>query len=192
MKTENLCGSTAPDITRIMRPETAAAVRDAFEGVVLRGTGRQAALDGYRAAGKTGTAQKIVDGRYSDTKYVASFIGFAPLPQPRITVLVQIDEPEGAIYGGEVSAPIFRRITQEALLKLHVPPDQTLPVPARQVEPAIVADSEDFRPNATPVLPMASNVEAGEDKIQDGTVTMLADSGLLSSSPISPACRNAR
>jgi cell division protein FtsI (penicillin-binding protein 3) len=166
---------TAPNITRIIRPETAAVVRDAFEGVVLRGTGRQAALDGYRAAGKTGTAQKIVYGRYSDTKYVASFIGFAPLPQPKITVLVQIDEPEGVIYGGEVSAPIFRKITQEALLKLHVPPDQTLPAPARLVEPAIAADSEDFRPNATPILPMASNVAAGEDKVGDGTVTMFSD-----------------
>ena len=114
--------------TRIMRPETAASVREAFEGVVLRGTGQKAALEGYRAAGKTGTAQKIVDGHYSNTKYVASFIGFAPLPQPRITVLVQIDEPKGGIYGGEISAPIFRAITQEALLQLHVPPDQTMPM----------------------------------------------------------------
>ena len=170
---------TTPNNTRIMRPETAAAVRDAFEGVVLRGTGQQAALDGYRAAGKTGTAQKIVDGRYSDTKYVASFLGFAPLPQPRITVLVQIDEPEGAIYGGEVSAPIFRRITQEALLKLRVPPDQALPMPMRRVDPAIVADSGDFRPNATPVLPLARAVETGEAKDQDGIVTMLADAAAV-------------
>jgi cell division protein FtsI (penicillin-binding protein 3) len=168
-----------PDNTRIMRPETAAAVRDAFEGVVLRGTGQQAALDGYRAAGKTGTAQKIVDGRYSDTKYVASFIGFAPLPRPRITVLVQIDEPEGAIYGGEVSAPVFRRITQEALLKLHVPPDQAFPMPVKKVDPTIVADAGDFRPNATPVVPMASNVETGEEKIQDGIITMLADAATV-------------
>ncbi|HYK90993.1 MAG TPA: penicillin-binding protein 2 [Acidobacteriota bacterium] len=80
--------------TRIMSPETAADVREAFEGVVLRGTGRNAALEGYRAAGKTGTAQKIVDGHYSNTKYVSSFIGFAPLPNPRISVLALIDEPK--------------------------------------------------------------------------------------------------
>jgi len=170
-----LVRQTLPEVTRIMRPETAAAVRNAFEGVVLRGTGRQAALDGYRAAGKTGTAQKIIAGRYSDTKYVASFIGFAPLPLPKITVLVQIDEPKGVIYGGDVSAPIFRRITQEALLKLHVPPDQTLPATVRQVEPAAAADSEDFRPNATPVVPVAGDTADNQDKSGDGTVTVFSD-----------------
>ncbi len=158
--------------TRIMRPETAAAVRDAFEGVVLRGTGRKAALEGYRAAGKTGTAQKIVDGHYSNTKYVASFIGFAPLPQPRITVLVQIDEPRGGIYGGEISAPIFRAITQEALLQLHVPPDPSLPVKTPKSDSAIVAEAEDFLPNATPVLPVAAQTENPDAIIQGNTITV--------------------
>jgi cell division protein FtsI (penicillin-binding protein 3) len=138
--------------TRIMSPETAATVRDAFEGVVVRGTGRKAALEGYRAAGKTGTAQKIVNGQYSNTRYVASFIGFAPLPNPRVSVLVQIDEPRGSIYGGEVAAPIFSRIVQETLLQLRVPPDQPTSVP--QPEKAqTLASLEDFIPNATPVRP---------------------------------------
>jgi len=137
-----------PERTRIMRPETAAEVRDAFEGVVLRGTGKSAALEGYRAAGKTGTAQKIVNGHYSNTKYVSSFIGFAPLPDPRVTILVLIDEPKGAIYGGTVSAPIFQKIAQEALLQLKVPPDRTLPLP--KFNPALAeAIAEDFLPNAT-------------------------------------------
>jgi cell division protein FtsI (penicillin-binding protein 3) len=170
---------TTPKNTRIMRPETAAAVRDAFEGVVLRGTGRQAALDGYRAAGKTGTAQKIVDHHYSSTKYVASFIGFAPLPQPRITVLVQIDEPEGAIYGGDVSAPVFRRIAQEVLLRLHVPPDRAVPSRMQKIDPAIMADSEDFRPNATPVLPLAGPAEGTENKVQDGVIALLAETAAV-------------
>ncbi|MFH1572467.1 MAG: penicillin-binding protein 2, partial [Acidobacteriota bacterium] len=73
---------------RILSPRTAAAVSDAFEGVVLRGTGRRGSVEGYRCAGKTGTAQKIIQGRYSDTKYLSSFIGFAPLPDPQISVLV--------------------------------------------------------------------------------------------------------
>ncbi len=141
--------------TRIMRPETAAAIRDAFEGVVLRGTGKKAALEGYRAAGKTGTAQKIVDGRYSNTKYLASFIGFAPLPDPKLTVLVWIDEPKGQIYGGDVAGPVFQKIMQEALLQLHVPPDQAVPPPKlRRLQ---VADSsEDYLPNATPIVPVVS------------------------------------
>jgi cell division protein FtsI (penicillin-binding protein 3) len=118
--------ATAPERIRIIRAETAAAIATAFEGVILRGTGMLAALEGYRAAGKTGTAQKAGKGGYSRTRYVASFIGFAPLPNPRITVLVQIDEPKGAIYGGEVAAPIFQTIAQETLLMLQVPPDRNL------------------------------------------------------------------
>jgi len=128
---------------------------DAFEGVVLRGTGKKAALEGYRAAGKTGTAQKIVDGHYSKDKYVASFIGFAPLPHPRLTVLVQLDEPKGAIYGGDVSAPIFQKITQEVLLQLRTPPDIPKPMPALNLA-QMSAGTEDFLPNATPVLPIAA------------------------------------
>jgi cell division protein FtsI (penicillin-binding protein 3) len=143
-----------PEKTRIVSRETAAVIRRAFEGVVLRGTGKQAALEGYRAAGKTGTAQKIVDGRYSNTKFLASFIGFAPLPQPRITVLVQIDEPKGVIYGGDVAGPVFAKIAQQVLLSLHVPPDQSMPLP--KPDPPLVADSEDFLPNATPVLPLSA------------------------------------
>jgi cell division protein FtsI (penicillin-binding protein 3) len=160
------------DSTRIMRPETAAAVRDAFEGVVLRGTGKKAALEGYRAAGKTGTAQKIVDGRYSNTKYVASFIGFAPLPRPRITVLVQVDEPRGGIYGGDISAPIFRAIAQEALLQLRVPPDRTLPVKSPRIDIAPAQDAEDFRPNATPVLPVTAQPAIAEGAPQEDVITV--------------------
>lgn len=138
---------------RLMSPKTAQAVADAFEGVVMRGTGKRAALEGYRAAGKTGTAQKIINGRYSNSKYVASFIGFAPLPRPRITVLVQIDEPHGSHYGGEVAGPIFRNIAQEVLLQLRVAPDKNLPMPS--FTPLLAdADSEDYLPN--PVQPIRS------------------------------------
>jgi membrane peptidoglycan carboxypeptidase len=145
-----------------MKPETAAAVRDAFEGVVMRGTGKKAALEGYRAAGKTGTAQKIVDGRYSSSKYVASFIGFAPLPKARITVLVQINEPKNAIYGGDVSAPIFRAISQGALLALGVPPDQPMPMATPKIDRAIPVDTRDYRPDATPLATVAGTQDTTE------------------------------
>jgi cell division protein FtsI (penicillin-binding protein 3) len=160
----------APEKTRIVRAETAAVIRNAFEGVVLRGTGRMAALEGYRAAGKTGTAQKIVNGRYSNTKYMASFIGFAPMPNPRLTILVQIDEPKGAIYGGDVSAPVFQKIAQQALLLLHVPPDKSLPLP--KFNPALAAiAAEDYLPNATPVAPITA-LNTGDEgaKTDDETI----------------------
>jgi cell division protein FtsI (penicillin-binding protein 3) len=161
----DLVSVRTPYSTRLMSPETAQAVSNAFEGVVLRGTGRRAALEGYRAAGKTGTAQKIIDGRYSGSKYVSSFIGFAPLPNPRITILVQIDEPTGVHYGGDVCAPVFQKIAQEVLLQLRVPPDQNLPLP--KFKPMIAdASSEDYLPNATPIQPQAA--AAGSPEIQDG------------------------
>jgi cell division protein FtsI (penicillin-binding protein 3) len=161
-----------PEKTRIVKEQTAAAVRDAFEGVVLRGTGKQAALEGYRAAGKTGTAQKIIDGHYSNSKYLASFIGFAPLPKPKITVLVWIDEPKGGIYGGSVAAPVFQRITQEALLQLKVTPDQ--PIPVKRARPELAsADTEDYRPDATPVSP---SVEESKASSPAGTITEMVAS----------------
>jgi cell division protein FtsI (penicillin-binding protein 3) len=150
----NLVSVRSPEQTRVISPNTAAAVCDAFEGVVLRGTGRRAALEGYRSAGKTGTAQKIVDGRYSPNKYVSSFIGFAPLPNPRITVLVQIDEPTGIHYGGDVSAPFFKKIAQQTLVQLRVPPDKSL-TPSKIKPQLVAASTEDYLPNATPVQPAA-------------------------------------
>lgn len=164
----DLVSVRTPERVRLMSPNTAEAVSEAFEGVVLRGTGRRAALEGYRAAGKTGTAQKIVDGRYSNSKYVSSFIGFAPLPKPRLTILVQIDEPQGVHYGGDVSAPFFQKIAQEALLQLHVPPDKSLPLP--KFKPMIAsAATEDYLPNA--VEPLAATAEEAARQ-EDGTITL--------------------
>jgi cell division protein FtsI (penicillin-binding protein 3) len=165
----DLVNINAPERVRLMSPQTAAAVSNAFEGVVLRGTGRRAALEGYRAAGKTGTAQKIVDGRYSPSKYVSSFIGFAPLPHPRVTILVQIDEPKGVHYGGDVSAPFFQKIAQEALLQLRVPPDPSLPLP--QFKPLLADRStEDYIPDA--VQPLKSSRKANEEPEQQEAIAI--------------------
>jgi cell division protein FtsI (penicillin-binding protein 3) len=110
---------------RVISPLTAAQMRQMMEGVVLHGTGKAAALIGYTSAGKTGTAQRVdpATHTYSKTKYIASFAGFAPVNNPAVTVAVILDSPEGLHQGGEVSAPVFARITQQVLAYLNVPRD---------------------------------------------------------------------
>ncbi len=110
---------------RVVRPETAAMLRKMLEDVVLSGTGRLARLEGYTVAGKTGTAQKIdpATGRYSTRDYIASFVGFAPVNSPAVTVLVVLDSPVGQHHGGDIAAPVFRDVAQQTLSYLRVPPD---------------------------------------------------------------------
>jgi cell division protein FtsI (penicillin-binding protein 3) len=122
-------GVVAPaEPKRVIRPETAATLRQLMEGVVLNGTGVLARLDGWTAAGKTGSAQKIdpVTGRYSPTNFIASFTGFAPISNPAVTILVSIDSPVGLHEGGPVAAPIFKRIAEQVLPYLEVPRDVPL------------------------------------------------------------------
>src|SRR5271167_2621471 len=113
---------------RVIRPETAATLRQLMEGVVLHGTGPLAHLDGWTSAGKTGTAQKIdpTTGRYSPTQYIASFTGFAPINNPAVTILVSLDSPVGLHEGGQVAAPVFKRIAEQVLAYLDVPRDVPL------------------------------------------------------------------
>jgi cell division protein FtsI (penicillin-binding protein 3) len=88
------------------------------------GTAQEAQVKGYRLAGKTGTAEKPDGhGGYSKTKFVASFIGYAPARDPRLLVAVMVDEPKGQIYGGVVAAPAFEKIVEFALPYLRIPPD---------------------------------------------------------------------
>jgi cell division protein FtsI (penicillin-binding protein 3) len=118
---------------RVVTTMTAAIMRQMMQGVVLEGTGRKAALVGYSAGGKTGTAQKFdpATHRYSHTKYVASFAGFAPINNPEVSVVVVLDTPIApAVYqreGGWVAAPVFHRITQQVLEYLHTPHDLEIP-----------------------------------------------------------------
>jgi membrane carboxypeptidase/penicillin-binding protein len=113
---------------RVIHPETAATLRRLMEGVVLEGTGKKAHLDGWTSAGKTGSAQKIdpSTGRYSRTQYIASFTGFAPINNPAVAILVSLDSPVGQHEGGEVAAPVFKRIAEEVLTYLDVPRDVPL------------------------------------------------------------------
>lgn len=119
----NLEKETEIEKTRILKPETSRAMRKALETVILEGTGIKAQLNGWSAGGKTGTAQKFIDGSYSNRKYYASFIGFAPVENPRLITLVVINEPKSHIYGGLVAAPAFKEIMENSLLFLNEPKD---------------------------------------------------------------------
>jgi len=114
-----------PGAHRVISELAAAEMRKMMEGVVLYGTGKPAQLDGYSSAGKTGTAQKIdpVTHLYSKTMHIASFVGFAPVNNPVISVAVIIDSPHGDYYGTAVSAPVFAEVAQEVLEYLGVPHD---------------------------------------------------------------------
>jgi cell division protein FtsI/penicillin-binding protein 2 len=108
---------------RVISERTAKQVSKMLEGVLgAGGTAQEAAVDGYTLAGKTGTAEKAENGTYSDTDFVASFIGYAPAKNPRLLVSVMVDEPRGDIYGGTVAAPAFERIMEFALPYLKIPP----------------------------------------------------------------------
>ncbi|MDK2820673.1 MAG: hypothetical protein PWP31_638 [Clostridia bacterium] len=110
------------EIRQVISPATAQKVAELLENVVSKGTGRNAYIPGYRVGGKTGTAQKAGPGGYMDGKYVASFVGFAPVNNPRIVCLVTIDEPKGyPYYGGTLAAPVFKRVVSDVLHYLKVP-----------------------------------------------------------------------
>jgi len=111
-----------PKGKRVIDSDVASEVRTMLEGVLAPGgTASEVSVPGYTLAGKTGTAEVAEDGHYSETHYVASFIGFAPAQDPRLLVAVVVDEPHGDIYGGSVAAPAFGRIAQFALPYLGIP-----------------------------------------------------------------------
>ena len=114
-----------PEQRRVVSAETAKDLRHMLEGVTLNGTAKRAQLNGYSAAGKTGTAQKIdpKTRAYSTTKFIGSFVGFAPVENPSVVIIVVIDEPMGAYHGGDVAAPVFREIAEQILPEMNVSPD---------------------------------------------------------------------
>ena len=126
VKSINGTATRMPEGRRVMKPQTSRALRQMLEGVLdPAGTGSQAKIPGYQLAGKTGTAEKVDEetGLYSESKYIASFVGFAPANKPQLLVAVMVDEPNGAIYGGEVAAPAFQQITSFSLNYLRIPPE---------------------------------------------------------------------
>src|SRR6185437_3566483 len=109
---------------RVLSRGVSASILRMLEDVVAEGTGTYAAIPGYQVAGKTGTAQKPDShGGYSSSKFVASFVGMVPASNPRLVVLVMVDEPSSTIWGGWVAAPAFAQIAKFDLQYLEVPPD---------------------------------------------------------------------
>ncbi len=114
-----------PDAVRIIQPKTAQLIRNMLERVVTEGTAPQAAVAGYRVAGKTGTAKKSMVGGYSDDRYIAAFVGMIPASNPRLVMAVMVDEPSaGQFYGGQVAAPVFSKVMSGAMRLLNEAPDQ--------------------------------------------------------------------
>jgi cell division protein FtsI/penicillin-binding protein 2 len=114
-----------PPARRILSPAVAAELRSMLEGVLAPGgTASEVTIPGYRLAGKTGTANEVdpATGQYSTTRYVASFIGFAPARDPKLLAAIVVKDPQGTIYGGQVAAPAFGQIMSFALPYLKIPP----------------------------------------------------------------------
>ena len=123
---DHVAGGGRPSLhrRRLVSTRIAAELMTMLKDVVAEGTGQYAAIDGYQVAGKTGTAQKPDShGGYATGRYVSSFVGIVPASRPRLVVLVAVDEPKGAIWGGVVAAPAFQQIARFDLQYLEVPPD---------------------------------------------------------------------
>jgi cell division protein FtsI (penicillin-binding protein 3) len=159
--------SHAEVVRRVASPQTLRSLERMLEAVVTEGTAKAAAVSGYAVAGKTGTAQKVIDGAYSPDRFVASFVGFAPAREPRIAGIVVLDEPRGAYHGGDVAAPVFGAFAREALLYLGVPPErepleswprevappEVAPEPVAPEVAGVVLAANEGLPPAGPVVP---------------------------------------
>lgn len=151
--------ATATEVSRrVIRPETAQTLKGLLEKVVSEGGGKRAAVKGYRIAGKTGTAEKLREdgGGYYQGRYIASFAGFAPVEDPRLAVLVVLDDPVGVYYGGEIAAPVAKDIFTQVLRYLNIYPSGVL-LPEEKKQAAAAAG----RTAAAPPLP------AGQVRVPD-------------------------
>ncbi|MFP5378945.1 MAG: penicillin-binding protein, partial [Vicinamibacteria bacterium] len=152
----------AAERRRVMTPATAAELTRIMEAVVDRGTATRAKVPGYTVAGKTGTAEKLINGRYSPTDHDASFVGFVPSVNPVLTVIVRIDTPRGEERntGGVTAAPVFSRIAEAALRHLGVPPNIAPEPPvlvARRASGAVTPTAAALAPAIVPVPPAAGD-----------------------------------
>jgi stage V sporulation protein D (sporulation-specific penicillin-binding protein) len=127
----NVVREIEPKVVRqSVSPEVARYVQELMVGVVDNGTGKNARVPGYKVGGKTGTATKVIGGKIAQGRYIASFVGFAPYPNPEVVVLISVDEPKGAYYGGQIAAPIFGEVMGEILDYLGVTPTNEPPPPS--------------------------------------------------------------
>lgn len=153
--------SFAPDVIKqVIDPKTAGEVKRILESVVEKGTGKNAYVEEFNIAGKTGTAQKAGSGGYMAGKYVASFVGFAPVDDPQIAMLIVIDEPQGLYYGGQIAAPVFGAAIADIL-------------PYLQVTPRPLADNSPAAPPAHVTVPNVLNLPIAD------AVKKMTETGLL-------------
>ncbi|HEX8712756.1 MAG TPA: penicillin-binding transpeptidase domain-containing protein [Terracidiphilus sp.] len=169
---------------RVISTMAAAQMRQMMEGIVLYGTGKNAQLNGYSSAGKTGTAQKIDPRthRYNPALHIGSFAGFAPVNNPVISVAVVIDSPKGLYYGSEVAAPVFAEVAQQVLEYLGVPHDIPLQPPSKTAKPEkeIPEDTsvEDTTTDLDALYDAANNLPSDDPQSPDSAD---ADGGVSSS-----------
>jgi cell division protein FtsI/penicillin-binding protein 2 len=138
-------------VRRVVRQETARQMVEALKTVVSKdGTAPLAAITNYVVAGKTGTAQKVVDGKYANDKFIVSFIGFFPAEHPEVCISIVMDSPKegGRAFGGALCGPVFHEIAQRCASYLNIPPDEILPQPG--ASPAIVAAAQNQNYLQTP------------------------------------------
>jgi membrane peptidoglycan carboxypeptidase len=150
---------------RTISTDTALALTGIMEQIVERGTATYAQVAGYTIAGKTGTASKLVDGRYSNSDYYASFVGFLPSRNPVATIIVVIDSPHArGYYGGPIAGPVFQRIAEASLRHLGVPPTMNAAPPvliARRTEERQIRTTDDPRPAAS-IVRVGANGDTDE------------------------------
>ncbi len=124
-ETGQVVDTIEPELVRkVISDKTSKQVRDALESVVANGTGRNAFIDGYRVGGKTGTAQKVINGRYSPNEHIVSFVGFAPADNPKVVIYLAVDNPQGLQFGGLIAAPIVRNMMADTLRYMGVEPSE--------------------------------------------------------------------
>ena len=185
------------EVRRVIESSTDKTLMGLLEQVVATGGGHKAAVKGYRIAGKTGTAQKIrEDGAgYMDGRYIASFCGFAPVEDPRVTVLVIIDDPTlGSYYGGQIAAPVAGRIFAQLMRYMHIEPTsevlmdiETVPQPHERPKPKKVFQGE--VPNGKVVMPDFIGMslrEAARKAAENGLTFEGEGSGVAASQSIEP------
>jgi stage V sporulation protein D (sporulation-specific penicillin-binding protein) len=125
-ETGQVIDTVKPQLIRnVISEGTSKTVRETLESVVAKGTGRNAFIDGYRIGGKTGTAQKVINGRYSKDEYIVSFIGFAPADNPKVVIYAAVDDPQGLQFGGLIAAPLVKNMMADALRYMKVEPSNT-------------------------------------------------------------------
>jgi cell division protein FtsI (penicillin-binding protein 3) len=155
-------------LRRTISERTANQLTTIMEGVVEEGTAKSARIPGYTIAGKTGTAHKLIDGRYSPSEYNASFVGFIPSRKPALTIIVLIDSPHGNGYtGGVVASPIFKRIAEASMRHLGIGPTVNAPPPvlvaSLQPDPETITTRPISMPVVGPDVPEAERSDVMPD-----------------------------